>query len=196
MLPFYNSLSNFCLRGSQGQKNILFMPTIYGKRAQMVTLEMGGVCAWPVACLFVWPEPGSVLMACRGSQSPAVCCLLGSTEEMPVCLSLKGRSVMTWSNNYYTLWQQCVCVYTWAFALILCNLSFLPGWRVTCEIIRVVLFVRRVHVLVQEFTCWVRRYSSCIRLVALKRNVKCLIMFNLILFRVEDKCKLLNLAVN
>lgn len=80
------------------------------------------VCASPAACLFVWPELCSVLTACRGSQSPAVCRLPGSTEEMSVCLSLKGQSVnMTWSNNYYTFWQLCACVYLGICPPVLCN---------------------------------------------------------------------------
>lgn len=98
------------------------------------------------ACLFVWPEPCSLLTACKGSQGPAVCGLPGSTDETSICLSLKRWSVnMTWSNNYYTFWQLCaygytsVCVCpamcTCAFVLASCAIRvFLPGQLVgLCE---------------------------------------------------------------
>lgn len=140
------------------------MKPIYGKTTQTVNSEPGGFCACPAACLFVWPELCSLLTACRGSQGPAVCCLLGSTEETSICLSLKGRSVnMTWSNNYYTFWQlcnhacisvsfHCVCegVFNWAFVLPFCATGgFLPVWLAACcETIPAVPFVGHVHVCV------------------------------------------------
>ena len=103
--------------------------------AQMLNLVMGGFCASLAACLFVWPEPCSLLTARRGSQGPAACGLLGSTE-MSVCLSLQSQSVnMTWSNNYYTVWQLCagvcvcVCVCVRVFVLQFCATGgfFVPG---------------------------------------------------------------------
>lgn len=119
----FNALSSS--GGSQVQKNSLLMNT------QKVNVCVHGQQA---ACLFVWPEPCSLLTACKGSQGPAVCGLPGSTDETSICLSLKRWSVnMTWSNNYYTFWQLCaygytsVCVSCYVYLCIcprlLCNKS-------------------------------------------------------------------------